>query len=98
MQFLVIARVAEGVSIEQVQPYISAEAAAVWNAYAEDMLRIIHYIADMSGAVLLFEAPSVETIEAALPKFPMIAKGLLNCEVIALKPYVGLASLFAQPQ
>jgi N-formylglutamate amidohydrolase len=96
MQILVIARVAEGVSVEQVQPHISAEAAAVWHAYAAEMLRTIHYIADMSGAVLLFEAPSMEEVVAALPKFPMIAQGLLNCEVIALKPYVGLASLFAQ--
>ena len=98
MQVLVIARIVEGVSIEQVQLYISAEAAAVWNSYTEDMLRTIHYIADMSGAVLLFEAPSVAAIEAVMPKFPMIANGLLKCEVIALKPYVGLASLFAQPQ
>jgi hypothetical protein len=98
MQVLVIARVSEGVSREQVLPHVAAEAAEVWNAYAADMLRTIHYIADMSGAVLFFEAPNVETVEAALPKFPMIARGLLTCEVIALKPYVGLASLFAQPQ
>jgi hypothetical protein len=94
MQVLVIARVSEGVSVEQVLPHVAAEASAVWNAYAADMLRTIHYIADMSGAVLLFEAPSVEAVESALPNFPMIAKGLLTCEVIALKPYEGLASLF----
>jgi hypothetical protein len=97
MQILVIARIAEGVATEQVTPYVAAEAAEVWNAYAADMLRTIYYIADMSGAVLLWEAPDVATVEVALPKFPMIAKGLLKCEVIALKPYVGLASLFAQP-
>lgn len=96
MQVLVIARIAEGVAAEQVMPYVAAEAAEVWNAYAADMLRTIYYIADMSGAVLLWEAPDIETVEAALPKFPMIAKGLLTCEVIGLKPYVGLASLFAQ--
>jgi hypothetical protein len=96
MQILVIARVAAGVSVEQVRPQIPAEAAAVWHAYTEDMLRTIHYIADMSGAVLLFEAPSVEAVETALTQFPMVAQKLLTCEVIALKPYVGLASLFAQ--
>ena len=98
MQVLVIARISAGVTPEQVMPHVAAEAAEVWNNYAADMLRMIHYIADMSGAVLLFEAPNVETVEAALPKFPMIAKGLLTSEVIPLKPYVGIASLFAQPQ
>jgi muconolactone delta-isomerase len=96
MQVLVIARIPETVSAEQVLPYVAAEAAEVWENYAADMLRTIHYIADMSGAVLLFEASSVEAVEAALPKFPMIAKGFLKCEVIPLKPYIGLASLFAQ--
>lgn len=96
MQVLVIARMPEGVSAEQVMPYVSAEAAEVWNAYAADMLRTIHYIADLSGAVLLWEAPNLEAVEEALPKFPMIARGLLKCEVIGLKPYVGIASLFAQ--
>jgi hypothetical protein len=96
MQVLVIAGIAEGISAEQVMPYISAEAAAVWNAYAADTLRTIHYIADMSGAVLLWEAPSVEVVEEALAKFPMIAQGLLKCEIIALKPYTGIASLFTQ--
>lgn len=97
MQVLVIAKVAEGVSAEQVTPYIAAEATEVWNAYAADMLRSIYYIADMSGAVLLWEAPSVEIVEAALSKFPMIDRGLLKREIIPLKPYVGLASLFVQP-
>jgi hypothetical protein len=98
MQVLVIARVTEGTSIEQVMPYVAAEAAEVWNAYEADMLRTIHYIADMSGAVLLFEAASVEAVETALSKFPMIANGLLACETIELKPYIGLASLFARSQ
>jgi hypothetical protein len=97
MQILVIARITPGVSVEQVVPHIAAEAAEVWNAYAADLLRNIYYIADMSGAVLVFEAASVEVVEAALPKFPMVARGLLTCEVLPLKPYVGLASLFAQP-
>jgi hypothetical protein len=96
MQVLVIARITKGVSAEQVLPYVGAEAREVWNTYVADMLRTIHYIADMSGAVLLFEAANVEAVEAALPKFPMIANGLLTCDVIPLKPYVGIASLFAQ--
>jgi hypothetical protein len=53
-----------------------------------------HPSVDMSGAVLLFEAPTVEAVEAALPNFPMITKGLLTCGRIVLKPYDGLDSLF----
>lgn len=41
MQFFVIARVAEGVSIEQVLPHVKAEAEAVWQNYSAEIVRSI---------------------------------------------------------
>lgn len=58
MQFLLIARVAEGVSMEQVLPHVTAEAKAVWENYSSEIVRLIYYIADMSGAVLICRAIS----------------------------------------
>lgn len=95
MQFLVIARVVEGVSREQVFPLVKPEVAQVWEYYATDLVRTIHYIADMSGAVLLFEAPSLEIVNEALAQFPMAKAGVLKVEVLPLKPYVGIAELFS---
>jgi hypothetical protein len=51
MQFLVIARIAEKTSPEKVLPYIKPEAKKVWEYYLAEIVRSIHYIADMSGAV-----------------------------------------------
>ncbi|MFB2894833.1 hypothetical protein ACE1CI_18135 [Aerosakkonemataceae cyanobacterium BLCC-F50] len=96
MQFLILARVAQGVSIEQVLPHVKAEAEAVWQQYSAEILRSIHYIADMSGAVIFCEAPNLEDMQAIADQFPMAKAGVLNFEILPLKPYTGLESLFAK--
>lgn len=96
MQFLLIARVVEGVSMEQVLPHVKDEAAKVWEEYTADVVRSIHYIADMSGAVLMCEAASLEAMQEIAAQFPMVQAGVLKMEVLPLKPYTGLESLFAQ--
>lgn len=97
MQFLVLARVAEGVAIEQVLPYVKAEAEAVWQKYAAEIVRSIYYIADMSGAVLICEAANLDAMQEITAQFPMAKAGLLKFEILPLKPYTGLESLFAKP-
>lgn len=96
MQVLVIARVVAGTAMEKVLPLVKPEAAKVWEYYAANLVHTIHYIADHSGAVLLFEAPSVEAVNEAVAKLPMVEAGVLECEVIPLAPYTGLAELFAK--
>lgn len=96
MQFLLIARVVEGVSMEQVLPHVNDEAAKVWEEYTADVVRSIHYIADMSGAVLMCEAANLEGMQEIAAQFPMVKAGVLKIEVLPLKPYTGLQSLFAQ--
>lgn len=96
MQFLLIARVVEGVAMEQVLPHVKAEAEAVWEKYTHEILRSIHYIADMSGAVLMCEAANLEAMQEIAAQFPMVKAGVLKIEVLPLKPYTGLASLFAK--
>ena len=78
MQFLVVARVLEGVSMEQISPLVKLEVAKVWEYYLSGLVRTIHYIADMSGAVLFFEASSVEVVNQALAEFPMAKAGFLK--------------------
>jgi muconolactone delta-isomerase len=96
MQFLILARVAQGVSIEQVLPHVKAEAEAVWKQYSAGILRSVYYIADMSGAVLLCEAPDLEAMQNIAAQFPMAKAGVLKFEILPLKPYTGLESLFAK--
>lgn len=96
MQVLVIARVIPGTPMEQVLPLVKAEAAKVWDYYASEMVRSVYYIADMSGAVLLLEAPSIEAANEAVAQFPMVQANVLKCEILPLKPYTGIAELFAK--
>ncbi len=96
MQVLVIARVIAGTAIEKVLPLVKPEAAKVWEYYAADLVRTVHYFADNSGAVLLFEAPNLEAVNGAVTQLPMVQAGVLECEVIPLAPYTGIAELFAK--
>jgi hypothetical protein len=98
MQVLVIARVKAGIAIEQVLPFVSVEAAQAWEFYASEQIRQMYYIADMSGAVMLWEGENVESVTQEVNKLPMVKEGILGCEILPLKPYTGYASLFAQPQ
>jgi hypothetical protein len=97
MQVLVIARVVEGTPMEKVLPFIKAEAEAVWNKYTAEIVRSVHYIADMSGAILMLEVPSLEQAQEIAAQFPMVKAGVLRCELLALKPYTGFGELFAKP-
>lgn len=96
MQFLMIARVAEGTPKEKVLPLVKSEAAKIWEYYAADRVRAVYYIADMSGAVALWEAASLEEVHEAAKHLPMVQAGALQLEFIPLKPYTGIDQLFAQ--
>ncbi|MEM8779756.1 MAG: hypothetical protein AAGF26_12955, partial [Cyanobacteria bacterium P01_G01_bin.49] len=78
MQFLVTARVAEEISPEKILPYIKPEAEKVWEYYAAEIVRSIHYIADMSGAVLMLEAETLEKAQAIVAEFPMAKENILK--------------------
>jgi len=95
MQFLMIARVPEGVSMEELLPHFKPEAAKAWQHYAADMIRTMHFIADARGVVFLWEAASIEAVNEAIAELPMKQAGLLNVEVIPLKAYTGFDQLFA---
>jgi hypothetical protein len=77
---------------------VSAEAAQAWEFYASEQIRQMYYVADMSGAVMLWEGESVESVTQEVQKLPMVKEGILACEVLPLKSYTGFASLFAQTQ
>ncbi len=96
MQVLVIARVKPGIPMEQVLPFVSPEAVQAWEFYASEQIRQMYYIADMSGAVMLWEGESVESVTKEAQKLPMYEAGVLDLEILPLKPYTGYASLFAQ--
>ena len=91
-----IARVVAETAIEKVLPLVKPESAKVWEYYAADLVRTVHYFADHSGAVLLFEVPNLEAANDAVTQLPMVQAGVLQCEFIPLAPYTGIAELFGK--
>lgn len=94
MQFLMIGRVAEGVSTDKLTPYFKPEAAKVWEYYAAGLIRSMNFMADRNGVVFLWEAADIEQVNEAIAALPMSQSGLLNVEVIPLKNWTGFEQLF----
>ena len=59
-------------------------------------MRSIHYIADMSAAILMLEADDLQTVREIVATFPMAKNNVLDFQILPLKPYTGLEALFAR--
>ena len=94
MQFLMIATIKPNTPKRKVIELIRLEAAAAFKLYAREIVRSIHFKADMSGAVMLMEADTQAEIEKALDTLPMVHQGVLSTEIIPLKPYDAYVKLF----
>ena len=58
------------------------------------IVREIHFRDDRSKAVILLEAENTGQAQAALAQLPLVKAGLIEFEVIGLRPYPGFARLF----
>ncbi len=96
MQFYVVCKIKPGTPRKKVIGLIRAEAKAAWKLYEAGLLREVHYIDDMSGAVMTFEAKDLAEVKTACDTLPMINQGVLEPEYIPLKPYTGFGKLFAK--
>ena len=94
MKILALEREKPGLTAEDFQPHLKAEARRVWELQQADMIREIYFRADKSEAVLMLECESVEAAEEALANLPLVKAGLIDFELIPLKPYPGLERLF----
>lgn len=76
----------------EAQPYppeqLAAEVAYVRNSYAEGVVRQIWSRADVGGAVLLLETPSIEDATAIVSQLPLLLSGFLQIDkIVPLAPY-----------
>ena len=72
------------------------EARRVWELYQADILREVYFRADRPNGVLVFEVPDVATARAAVDSLPLVAAGLIDFELVPLRPYPGFARLFRE--
>jgi muconolactone delta-isomerase len=71
------------------------EARAVWHLAQAGVVREIFFRQDRPQAVIVLEAESVEAAQDILARLPLVQAGLIEFEVIGLRPYPGYARLFA---
>lgn len=96
MQFLMIAKPKPGVSREQLSPHLQGEVKTTLQHFSSGNIRQLHFLADEPGAVFLWEADSREELQQWLEQYPMKQAGLIEFEVVALKPYAGFTALLPQ--
>lgn len=74
---------------------LRAEAARVHELEQAGVVRRTWFRADRDAAVLLLETPTLADAEAVVATLPLVRAGVIELELVGLRPYPGLARLFA---
>ena len=95
MKVLAIGHPRSGVRWEDIAPYVGEQARTVWEQYETDQVREFYLRADhQPGAVLVLECDDVMEAERLVAALPIAEAGLLDFELIPLRPYMGFRQLF----
>ena len=94
MQIIALKHESPGASTRQFSLYSKVEAVKIWELYQNGLVREIFFRQDQSTAVLVLECAGLDEARAALSELPLVQAGLINFELIPLKPYPGFARLF----
>jgi len=74
-------------------PHLHAEARAVWELTQRGIIREIYFRETRSAAVIVLEVDSAQHAREALDQLPLVRAGLIEFEVIGLRPYPGFSRL-----
>ncbi len=94
MKIIALEREMPGVSSEQFLPHLRAEAAKVWGLYQRGVARELYFRQDQSTAVLVLECADLAEARTALSELPLVQAGLIEFDLLPLRPYPGFARLF----
>ncbi len=99
MKILVLARRHGQVPIEELQPHFAAEVQAIWDLYAQGVIREFYTRADQPGAAILFvEAETVASARQVLAALPLVERQMIDLDFIPLAPFTNLERLFQSQQ
>jgi muconolactone delta-isomerase len=72
---------------------VAGEGQRVRELYATGLLRQVWKRGDLPGAVLLWEADSIEDVRSAIETLPIFRAGMLEiAALVPLEPYAGFAA------
>jgi len=98
VKVLAIGHPRNGVRWEHIAPYVGEQARSVWERYEIDQVREFYLRADhQPGVVLVMECDDVTEAERLVATLPMAKAGLLDFELIPLRPFMGFRRLFENP-
>lgn len=90
MQFLVLARRrTEAFAAEAFDPHLEAEAERARELYAEGYFRQMWSREDLAGAIIVLEAVDLAAAQAVVATLPLVAKNMLEVQIIPLRGYRG---------
>lgn len=95
MKILVLPKPREDVPRDVLQQYAAEEIQAVWDLYAQGIVREFYVRAAEPGrVVLVVESATAESAKEALVALPFVRHDMIELELIPLAPFVGLTRLF----
>ena len=97
MKLLAIGRPRAGVDVRgEVTRHAREEMRALWQLYGSGVVREM-YTPGRPGAVLVLETATRQDAEAALASLPLVTAGLIEFELIELRPFAAFNVLFVDP-
>lgn len=95
MKILAIGRPRAGVDARTaIAPHADSELRMLWALYGDGFVREMHS-PGRAGVVLILEAPSVREAEARLGGLPLVSSGVIEFELIELRPFTAFARFFS---
>jgi hypothetical protein len=96
MKILALEREQPGVTAQDVQPHLTAEALQAWKWYRIGVIREWYFRADRHTAVLVLECRDEHEARDILGTLPLVEAGLITFDILPLQPYDGFSRLFAE--
>ncbi|MFC0878250.1 hypothetical protein ACE01N_16765 [Saccharicrinis sp. FJH2] len=92
MKILAIEKELKHVDWEKESQTLIEEAKSAYNMMLSDKLREI-YFTENKNAVLFLECEDKYTARQLLDKLPLVKKGIIDFEIMELRPYTGFSRL-----
>jgi hypothetical protein len=92
MKILALEKEKSGLTSNDFVPYLNAEAKHVYALQQKGIVREI-YFNQNHEAVLILECENLNIAEGLLNNFPLVKNGLINFELMELRPYSGFSRL-----
>lgn len=77
-------------------PHLRDEAIRGWELFKEGIIREMYYKDDKFEVILILECENETEATQKLSTLPLVEKGLIEFELIPLRPYHGFERLFAK--